>query len=363
MDRFISLLSNHWKKGIVAIFWLMAINLVIWAGYLVVEGESAPNLVQMKKGEHMTPTPEESQEKKIYPIPEFHPGSAPEPIIRAAHLDTIIPNQNRSEAITYIVEPYDSVFGIAEKFNLKPETILWSNYDVLQDNPHALMPEMELTIPPVDGIYYEWQEGDTIDDVAERFDTQPENLLNWTGNQLDLTNPTVEPGTHVMIPGGEREFQQWIIPTIARGSAGVSEGVYGGGVCPGSYQGVVGSGSFGWPTNSYYLSGNDYWSGHLAIDLGVKLGGPVFASDHGVVVFSGWARGGYGNVVIIDHGNGYQTLYAHLSQTSVGCGQSVSKGQVIGRGGSTGNSTGPHLHFEVRFQGGFVNPWIVLPGL
>ena len=115
-----------------------------------------------------------------------------------------------------------------------------------------------------------------------------------------------------MIPGGRREFQQWIIPVQPRGAAGVSSGVYGGGVCSGGYEGLYGTGSFIWPTINHYISGNDYWSGHLAIDIGSSLGEPISAADSGVVVFAGWATGGYGNTVAIDHGNGYQTLYAHL---------------------------------------------------
>ena len=182
------------------------------------------------------------------------------------------------------------------------------------------------------------------------------------GNKLDLTNPTVDPGTYVMIPGGQREFQQWIVPIIPRGAAGVSTGVYGAGACSGGYTGgAVGSGSFIWPAVNRYISGNDYWSGHLAIDIGSALGEPIFAADSGVVVFAGWSTGGYGYAVAIDHGNGYQTLYAHLSKVNVSCGQSVSQGQTIGLGGSTGNSTGAHLHFEIRYQGGFTNPWYVLP--
>jgi murein DD-endopeptidase MepM/ murein hydrolase activator NlpD len=148
---------------------------------------------------------------------------------------------------------------------------------------------------------------------------------------------------------------------IARGAAGVSSGVYGGGACPGGYDGLYGSGAFIWPTINHTISGNDYWSGHLAIDIGAALGEPISAADSGVVVFAGWATGGYGNTVAIDHGNGYSTLYAHLSSINVSCGRSVAQGQTIGYGGSTGNSTGPHLHFEIRYQGGFVNPWYVLP--
>jgi len=101
--------------------------------------------------------------------------------------------------------------------------------------------------------------------------------------------------------------------------------------------------------------------GHLGIDIAAGEGAGIYAADSGVVVFSGWANGGYGNMVMIDHGNGYQTVYAHLSSVSAGCGQSVSQGQTIAYSGSTGNSTGAHLHFEVRYLGGFVSPWYVLP--
>jgi len=137
--------------------------------------------------------------------------------------------------------------------------------------------------------------------------------------------------------------------------------VYGEGACEGSYEGAYGSGTFIWPVDTHYLSGNDYWSGHLGIDIAAAQGAPVYAADSGVIVFAGWASGGYGNTVIIDHGNGYQTLYAHLSSVAVRCGQSVSQGAVIAYAGSTGNSTGTHLHFEVRYMGGFINPWYVLP--
>ena len=125
----------------------------------------------------------------------------------------------------------------------------------------------------------------------------------------------------------------------------------GSGGCSGDFSGgAVGTGGFIWPTANHYVSGNDYWSGHLAIDIAAGLGDPVWAADTGVVVFAGWSNGGYGNMVMIDHGNGWQSLYGHLSQVIAGCGQSVGQGQTIGLAGSTGNSTGPHLHFEIAFR-------------
>jgi murein DD-endopeptidase MepM/ murein hydrolase activator NlpD len=161
----------------------------------------------------------------------------------------------------------------------------------------------------------------------------------------------------VMIPGGEREFVQWIVPTIARGSSGTSPTSQS--ACPG---GAVGSGAFVWPADAHTLSGNDYWSGHLGIDIAAGEGAPVYAADSGVVTMAqGGYNYGYGNVIQIDHGNGYSTLYAHLSVIGVSTCASVSAGQWIGSAGNTGNSQGAHLHFEVRQNGGFINPWFVLP--
>ena len=165
-----------------------------------------------------------------------------------------------------------------------------------------------------------------------------------------------------MIPGGSREFKSWVIPTIPRGKAGVLKEVLGPGACDTSTGGGFGgTGSFVWPAPEHFLSGNDYWSGHLGIDIAAGLGEPVYAADSGLVVYSGVSYGGYGNMIMIDHGNGYQTLYAHLSVIFAACGQGVNKGARIGSAGSTGNSTGAHLHFEVRYMGGFINPWSVLP--
>jgi hypothetical protein len=282
-------------------------------------------------------------------------------IPRRSSLHTDFPNRPRQDIRTYTVRQGDSVFEIADKFNIQPETVLWANYAQLNDNPHMISLDMELSIPPADGVLYEWQENDTIEAIANLFNADAQDILNWPGNHFDLVNPQVEAGALVLVPEGRREFRQWLIPTIPRGRAGVSQAVYGSGACEGGYDGAYGTGTFIWPAGNHILSGNDYWSGHLAIDIAAGGGAPIYAVDSGVVVFAGWSTGGYGNVVIIDHGNGYQTVYAHLSSVSVRCGQSVSQGTIIGVAGDTGNSTGPHLHFEVRYQGGFVNPWYVLP--
>jgi murein DD-endopeptidase MepM/ murein hydrolase activator NlpD len=156
-----------------------------------------------------------------------------------------------------------------------------------------------------------------------------------------------------MIPGGWRESKAITIPVDDTNRSGSSGNACGGG--------AVGSGGFIFPTANHFVSGNDYFPGHLGIDLAAGEGAPVYASDSGVVIKAsvGW-NGGYGNVIAIDHGNGYVTLYAHLSQINVTLCQSVGQGQVIGAAGNTGNSFGAHLHFEVRQGGSNINPWYVL---
>ena len=126
---------------------------------------------------------------------------------------------------------------------------------------------------------------------------------------------------------------------------------------------VQGTGQLGWPVSGEITSPYGYrvhpiWGTtiyHSGIDIGVDEGTPVHAADGGIVVWSGW-MGGYGYAVVIDHGNGLSTLYGHNSELAVDEGQSVAKGQVISYAGSTGNSTGPHVHFEVRVNGDPVDP-------
>ena len=298
-------------------------------------------------------------ETTLQNIPVFQVSSTQEALVRQPNPHTGIDSSLRTTAIEYTVQEGDSVFGIAQKFNIAPETVLWSNYDVLRDNPHKLSIGQVLKIPPTDGIWYKWTSRDTLDTVAAKFSVTPEDILLYVGNDLDLSNPVIEPGTYVMIPGGEREYQQWLIPDIPRGAAGVSTSPYF--QCDTSANYFPGTGYFVWPTSVHTISGNNYWSGHLAIDIGAGIGSPVYAADSGVVVWAGWMENGYGNVVIIDHNNNYVTVYAHLSVVNVSCGQNIFQGSVLGSAGSTGNSTGPHLHFEIRYMGGFINPQTLLP--
>ncbi|MCE9644619.1 MAG: peptidoglycan DD-metalloendopeptidase family protein [Chloroflexi bacterium] len=280
-------------------------------------------------------------------------------ILRKLDLKTIIPERPRYNPVTYRVSRGDAMLSIADEFKIKSETILYVNKQ-LEDNPHNLKPGMELTIPPVDGLYYEWKDGDTFESVADKFDTSADEIINFPGNNVDLTDPKIAPGALVMIPGGSRELRNWEadLTTASRsnnGSTGTSD--FGGNACGG---GPVASG-FGWPADAHSLSGNGYGPGHLGIDITAPEGSNVYAAGSGVVTMAqGGYNYGYGNVVQIDHGNGYVTVYAHLSQINVSPCQSVGQGTLIGYSGNTGNSFGAHLHFEIRVGGKNINPYDIV---
>ena len=293
-------------------------------------------------------------------LPEYDPQKEYAAVSRGTEPDTVLPSGSRRGVVEYEVTAGDSLFGIAERYDLEPESVLWANERILNDDPHLISMGVRLKIPPVDGILYEWKEGDNLEHIAGLYKITVDDILLYPGNNLDITNPTIEPGTFIMLPGAVREFRTWVVPVVAGDNAGVTAQIAGPGSCsPGG--GAVGSYAFTWPTAyGAQISGNDYWGGHQALDFMCYEGDAIFASDSGVVIYAGPISGGYGNLVAIDHRNGYLTLYAHLSRVNAGCGQSVSRGTVIGACGSTGNSTGAHLHFEVRQNGAFVNPWHVL---
>jgi murein DD-endopeptidase MepM/ murein hydrolase activator NlpD len=284
-------------------------------------------------------------------------------IHRAAVIHTTIPTRPRIDVLKYVVQQGDSLFAIAESFGVKPETVLWGNFDTLADNPHTLQPGQELNILPVNGTYHQWRDGESLAKVADYYGVDPLDIVQYPGNHIDiydfdLDNPAFDNGQMLIVPGGTRELVDYGPPAITRDNPAIAA-TYGPGHCGAIYTGAVGLGVFIWPTVERWVSGYDYSPGtnHPAIDIAGQIGNQVWAADNGVVVYAGWSNYGYGNLVVIDHGNGWQTLYAHLNSISIGCGQSVYQGDVIGGLGTTGNSSGAHLHFELIYNGAKVNPW------
>jgi LysM repeat protein len=300
-------------------------------------------------------------------LPIFSPYQADRiSISRDVNLHTVFPERPRIEITQYEVKEGDNLFGISEKFNLKPETILWGNWYTLNGDPHTLRAGQKLKILPVNGVLHIWSQGEGLNGVAEYYGVTADDIINWPGNHLDPSidraNPPIEPGTELVVPNGQREAPSWQMVRITRSDPAVAK-VLGPGYCGAISSGLIGDGVFGWPAPSTWISGYDYIPNvHEAIDIGGSIGMAIYAADDGVVVYSGWNDWGYGYVIVLDHGNGWQTLYAHLSEIYAGCGQSVSQGETIGLMGVSGNSTGPHLHFEMRNDvWGRVNPHNFLP--
>lgn len=310
------------------------------------------------------PTPEaETQTQPNVGLPPLGADLSPAMagISRVATMDTEIPERPTVDVTTYRVEQGDSLFSIADKYQLKPETILWGNFETLEDNPHLVKAGQELNILPINGTYYKWQEGDTLGAVANFFKVDPQVIIEYPGNRFDITETTaesasIETDTWLIIPDGQRAIKDWGPPAIARSNP-ASASFYGSGSCGSVYEGAMGTYTFVWPTVSHEISGYSYDPVvHAAIDIAGAEGNAIFAADSGVVVYSGWSDYGYGYLIVIDHGTGWQTAYAHLSAVGVSCGQSVFQSTLIGALGNTGNSSGAHLHFEMLFNGVKVNP-------
>ncbi|MCK4800802.1 MAG: LysM peptidoglycan-binding domain-containing protein, partial [Anaerolineales bacterium] len=178
-------------------------------------------------------------------------------IQRVALLHTSIPTRARVDVLVYTVEQGDSLFAIAETFGLKPETVLWGNFDTLADNPHTLQPGQKLNILPVNGTYHEWREGENLIKVSEYYGVDPLDIIQWPGNHIDIydfdmDNPSFDLGKMLIVPGGERELVDYGPPAITRDNPAIAA-TYGPGHCGTIYQGSVGVGVFIWPTTERWI--------------------------------------------------------------------------------------------------------------
>ena len=341
---------------------LILLGFLAWQRFFEKDGSRVAS-AEPESGEVIEPGkggPYKVEELPVALSPLATPVESGEGIVRITNMKTIIPSRPRVDVITYTVQAGDTLFSIAQNFGLKPETVLWGNYEVLNDNPHFLKPNQILAILPTNGTYYEWKENDTLSSVADFFQVDQDEIINYPGNFFDLTtddpNGGITPGTWLIVPGGKRAIKDWGPPAITRQNAAAAR-YYGEGACGSIYEGAIGSGTFVWPTTDHGVSGYTFDSGvHPAIDISGQEGNSIFATDSGVVVYAGWSDYGYGYLIVIDHGNGWQSAYAHLSAIGVGCGQSVYQGAYIGALGNTGNSSGAHLHFELSINGAKVNP-------
>lgn len=282
-------------------------------------------------------------------IETFDPYASGVSLESLINLKTSVSDKPRSEIIEYEVKGGETVSQIAEKFTVSINTIKWAN-DLTSVN--NVKPGDKLKILPVTGVSHTVKSGDTLESLAKKYDSDQQAIVDFPFNDIG-DDFKLRPGQVLIIPeGSPPEARETPKPKpqpqyLSKGNTGPTFSAPGGG-------------NFIWPTVSKGISQYFAWY-HPALDLPNPAAPAVVASDGGTVIVAGWPDNyGYGNRVIIDHGNGYQTLYAHLSNIYVSSGEKVSRGQSIGQMGNTGRSTGTHLHFEIRYKGIAVNPMAIL---
>ena len=246
------------------------------------------------------------------------------------------------QPFVYTVASGDTIAAIASKHSISVNTVLWANglssADVIREGDH-------LTILPTSGVLHTAKSGDTISAIARKYSIEGKKIVDYNG----LEGDKLAIGDKLIIPGGELEAPK-STPVVVPSSSRVA--LTDDGPTPGPAKEV--SRGFVWPTTTRHLSQYFRW-GHTGIDIDNREKPPIYAVTDGTVEFAGWL-GAYGNLIIVNHGNGVQTYYAHLEKFYVNKGAKVAKGVAIAKMGSTGRSTGPHLHFEVRRGGRPINP-------
>jgi murein DD-endopeptidase MepM/ murein hydrolase activator NlpD len=272
---------------------------------------------------------------------------SPSSILSAAtenpYTQTLISEPVRDRVVDYEVNPGDTVSSIANKFDISTDTILWQN-DLTETT--KIKPGQVLEILPVTGIARDVRKGDTVYSIAKKFDVDPQQIVNFPFNSY-VNDETFELaiGQVLIVPDGVKPNVRPTSPRIRQTTPDAGT--------------VVASGNFVWPASGS-ISQRFVWY-HKGIDIANRSTPNILAADSGKIVVAGWPDGyGYGNRILIDHGNGFRTMYAHLSRVYVVSGQSVNRGDAIGKMGSTGRSTGIHLHFEVISNGSYLNPLSVL---
>lgn len=295
----------------------------------------------------LTETPTPNTAVAVQPVPVLYDLSlapAPNPHTYQAHPPT-------HAFQTHVVSDFDTPNSIAQEYGISANTIIGGNPAISRES-NLLQTGAELVILPVDGALHTVKPGETLEAIAQLYGVSVEDIITFPSNNLEYPFLRLLPDSQLMIPGASIGQFTFIAPKSVGGSGGQQQWA------------VVGTGTYIWPVGGRCLT--QHYSGfHPGIDVSTAEGSPVYASDTGTVTYAAYAAGiyyDYGNLIVINHGNSFETFYAHLSGINVYPGQIVYQGDYIGATGNTGRSSGPHLHFEIRSNDFGINPLNRLSG-
>lgn len=251
----------------------------------------------------------------------------------------------RTESIEYTVKNGDTAGSIANKFGVSVNTILWANN---LSAKALIQPGDKLTILPMTGVMHQVKRNENLATIANFYEVDQSKISEVNGLS---GSAMLKVGQSLLVPGGRKV----VVATIKKPNTKPvsTKPLYINGKDPSTQ--IVAGGKMAWPTVGHTVTQYYSWR-HNGLDIANKTGTPIYAAADGIVETASWNAGGYGYQVVINHGAGKQTRYAHMSAFAVKAGDSVSKGQNIGVMGSTGHSTGPHVHFEVMINGKRTNP-------
>ncbi|MEN8253246.1 MAG: M23 family metallopeptidase [Patescibacteria group bacterium] len=299
-------------------------------GFLVIA--LGPLILQSKDREDVGQSQELSKQGDFYDNSSFYTIQAEE-----------VRQFRGGEIIIHVVQEGETLSSIASRYGLETSTILWENN---LTEKSKIKPGLELKILPIDGVIHKVKRGETIYSIGKKYsldENQVQGIIDYPFNEFrNDENFELASGQALVVPGGVRK-DTTVKPSVSIASV----------LTPDAGT-VTASGNFIWPASGRITQGYRFY--HRAIDIANKSGGPILAADSGTVTTASWSGGGYGNHVVIDHGNGFYTLYAHLRVIQVKQGQRVNRGDLLGQMGNTGRSTGTHLHFEIRRGGALDNP-------
>lgn len=262
--------------------------------------------------------------------------------------ETEIPEEKPeiAQPTTYTVRSGDTIGGIAKSFGVSINTVLWANNMTARS---IIRPGQKLTILPTTGVQHTVKRGENLGLIAKKYGTDVDTILKAN----DLASASLlQIGQELIVPGGKPPVAPRPKTTPTR-LASVKNVFSATTQAPPSKAATVGS--LVWPTDQRRINQYFKWR-HSGIDINGNYNNAIYAIDDGIVTIAGWNRHGYGNQILIDHGNGMKSRYAHNSKHFVRVGQQVKKGETIAMIGSTGRSTGPHIHFEIYMNGKRVNP-------